>query len=218
MNSKPFRLFAMMLGLVGFAQASVIWNLDTTSGFDVTFGGSGLALGNGDYLFGPSNPIVSPLGLWQISSGENACYHSADAANEAEWEIMGGSQVSYLSTTLPSDYPDYAGPAILQSDSYDNFSPGNDPDPHNGNKSDMFGLAFFGWQGQSTIAITIPNPNDISTWSWTAHYWASGSDLSVNVPDAGETISMLGGAIITLLWLRRRSSMKGSLSLNSNID
>jgi hypothetical protein len=193
-----------MMGLVGLSRANVIWNADTTSSFDVTFNGVGVDLGNGEYKFGPSSALLSPTGLWQIYSGESAYFYSAGMGGSTEWEMQGGSQVSYLPSTLPSDYPDYAGPAILRSNAYDVFLSGTTPSPHDGNRSDYVGLSFFGWQGQSTIAISMPNPSDMSTWTWTAHYWASGSDLNVNVTDSGQTFSMVGSAVIILVWFRRR--------------
>lgn len=206
MSKTPVRLFVLMVGLVGLSRAGVIWNSDTTSSFDVTFDGVGVDLGNGEFRFGPSNAIVSPLGMWQIYSGECAYFHANGMCDASEWEMQGGSQVSYLPSTLPSDYPDYAGPAILRSYAYDMFMPGNNPSPHNGNRSGEFGLSFFGWQGQSTIAITVLDPSDVSTWTWTAHYWASGRDLKVNVSDRAPTLSLIGGMFGVVLWCRRRFS------------
>ena len=200
-----------MMGLVGLAHANVVWNTDSTNSFDVTFDGVGVDLGNGDFKFGPSAAIVSPLGLWKIYSGECAYFHSTGTCYSTEWEMQGGAQVSYLPSTLPSDYPDYAGPAILRSNAYDIFMPGTNPSPHNGNHSDYVGLSFFGWQGQSTISITIPNPADMATWVWTAHYWGSGQDLRVNVSDGVQTLSLVGCVIGLLLWRRRHASAFGLL-------
>jgi hypothetical protein len=73
---------------------------------------------------------------------------------------------------------------------------------------------YLNWSGMSSISITsMPNPDDISTWTWMAKYAASGENLEAPEPN---TISIAGLAAvfgITRLFCkfpkpRRRTSPK----------
>lgn len=61
------------------------------------------------------------------------------------------------------------------------------------------------WTGNSTISVTsIPDVNNISTWTWTAEYYGSGTSLAVAPEPNSSALGGLGGLISFLMFRRVR--------------
>jgi hypothetical protein len=169
--------------LVGKLQAdpSVDWISDSLGSFDVLLTGNGL---------GWSGTLTSPSGLWSLSSDNlieypfiidpDAPTPLVSVENVGEATFLGQLSSQYVPPN-PSDFPLYDTASIGSYGGYsDYFSP--TAPINDGNNFSSGYLSEYGWSGSSTISITsIPNINDVSTWTWTAQYTASGPGLIVPV-------------------------------------
>jgi hypothetical protein len=210
-NMKWIYLFLGILITVSELQAdpSVDWVSDSYSSFDVIFSGTGL---------GWTGTVTSPSGLWEVYSLNYIRYPVGPGglvviSSEGSGTFLG---------QLPSQYPpfdasDYhLSSAVIGSfNSYDDWfqpvAPINDSNPLKYGYLTQGNLPpgwenpypYLDWSGNSTISITsIPDVNDVSTWTWKAEVYASGTSLEV-VPEPSSLL-VFGFGAFGLAWVRRR--------------
>src|SRR5262249_39561043 len=139
------------------------------------------------YLGGP---ITSPSGLWQFTLSASAGHESWGAlyvAARSDVEYLGTYPISTPYDDSPSKkslsatgYHDQVGSQwvkLVDGEIHDaqSFRDGELYDLSSGNLS-------WQWNGLTTIDFTsVTNVNDFSTWSWTAHYYASGPSLAPEI-------------------------------------
>jgi hypothetical protein len=207
------------------ADPSVNWVSDSYGSFDVVLTGTGP---------GWSGTITSPSGLWQMYSG-NIIQDPFPSNNPNLPPVMLGNSgtVTYMGV-LPSQLPapDISSPihsvSIGTAGGYMQFF---DPSaPLNAGSPMNYGylseLSFYGsfqdWAGMSTLSITsIPNPNDVSTWTWAAEYKASGESLRMITPvPEPSTVSLVTLAIVfgiaSIYYKRRKSNQLQAVRIKSN--
>ena len=200
-----FFLASLMVCNLAQAATSVVWTLDSPSGFDVTLSGTGLPISiPGMFIFGDNSPFVSPSGLWRLNAGDQALWPSP--AGGSQWEFNGGGRLTFI--------PDFgSGPGntldfLTYSDFFPNVLPVQD-----GNSAGAGELHdIFGWHGSEHIEITSePNAADPSTWTWVNHYGGSGPTLLLvqAVPESG-IIPMLLLGLVGILQLSIKTRKSGS--------
>jgi len=174
------------------ADPSIDWISDSFSSFDFILTGTGP---------GWSGTISSPSGLWQYYTGNIIQYPSSVSG-----EVLIDN---YISANFLGQLPsEFLPPAPYDTTSIGTFGTYNDyfyPElPINDGSSLTYGylctLSAYGpfqdWGGESTISVTsIPDPNNVSTWTWTAEYKASGENLE-GVPEPA--ILSIGALAATL--------------------
>jgi hypothetical protein len=221
---RIFVLFTGVLLTVCRLQAnpSVDWISDSFNSVDVIISGTGL---DGSIYYGNSflneSLATSPSGLWVVSANVGFAYPTSfmDVHGNAMLDLSNGGALAFLGE-LPSQYPvtplngfngQYGSGASLWNGSgyLDAFNPL--APIHDGNlletQNSQFQLP--GWTGNSTVSITsIPDLNDLSTWTWTEELYAAGPGLGV-IPEPS-TLSF--GALAAMLGLagklyRRRQAM-----------
>ena len=184
------------------AGPSADWISDSNGSFDVILSGTGP---------GWSGTIVSPSGLWQLSSA-NIIYYPVSEQNLSEVSIDNVGAATFLGS-LSSQFPmpQTSAPAPFNTASIgtyggyqDYFNPSA---PIKDGNPLVYGyLAGLDWSGMSTFSITsMPNVNDTSSWAWTASYSACGQSLEA--PEPG-TISIGGLAALFAMACRFRKSVK----------
>ena len=210
-NMKWIYLFLGILITVSELQAdpSVDWVSDSYSSFDVIFSGTGL---------GWTGTNTSPSGLWAVYSLNYIRYPVAAGLVAISSQGSGtflGQLPSQYPPFKPSDY--HLSSAVIGTfNSYDDYfqpvAPINDSNPlkygylAQGNltppgSTNLY--PYLDWSGNSTISITsIPDVNDVSTWTWRAEVYASGTSLEV-VPEPSSLL-VFGFGVFGLAWLRRR--------------
>jgi hypothetical protein len=196
---------------------TVVWNLDSTSGFDVTISGTGPTHASYDplygdrFVFGLVSGEMSPSGLWKVFGGANINYTPSGGSLGKILVKQGLPILAYLGTELPASYPESAGTPLLHPDFTWNIplpidsvfsglvirNPSNHTHPT--------GLGGFGWRLRFEQDLTVVNPSDSSSWTWTNRYVGSGPNLRVSVPDTCSTFAVLGISFLGLNLLRRRS-------------
>jgi hypothetical protein len=207
------RLYAFLgtLMLVSKLQAdpSVDWISDSYSSFDVVLSGTGL---------GWSGSVTSPSGLWSLSSANIIQYPSSfnptliSVENVGEATFLGQLPSQFIPPD-PSANPPFSTASISVFGGYQDYfpvAPLNDGNPLNdGYLANLYDSPddSENWEGNSTISITsIPSINDVSTWTWTAEYEASGASLEglVDVPEP-KTIAAFSFIIgIASIFLKRQ--------------
>jgi hypothetical protein len=135
---------------------------------------------------------------------------------------------------LPSQYPPpwpidtngiWSGACIATGSGYADIFPGVAP-INDANDLDFGYLCWHGnsglypyldWNGLSTVSITsIPDPNDISTWTWTEEYYASGTSLGVtDVPEPTAISIAALAAILGITSIFCKSRKTDRLSANT---
>jgi len=174
------------------ADPSVSWISDSYDSFDVRLAGTGP---------GWTGTITSPSGLWQLYSANTLQY---PFSLELPLAMIGnGGRATFLGP-LPAPLP---APDPLSINSTVSIgTPGgymqfSDPvAPISGANPMNYGylstLSFYGaysdWGGMSTFSITsIPDVNDLSTWTWQAEYAASGENMGITPAPEPNAISLV---------------------------
>jgi len=179
---------------VGNLQADLSyanWVSDGYNSFDVILIGTGL---------GWSGNITSPSGLWELNSQNVVQYPGPQTG----MVYIQNSGVATFSGQLPSQYTPivrgqhYGGPTGIAIGTFGNYGP--DGYSIGGPINDGVGLTVgylanlgsniypginnpLAWSGLGTISVTsIPDVNDVSTWTWSAEWKASGGSLAVPEP------------------------------------
>ncbi len=174
--------------IVGRLQADpfVDWVSDSFSSFDVILTGTGP---------GWTGTITSSSGLWQFHSANNIQYPFLSSNPELPPVMLGNSGYMTFLGPLPSQFTSPDPLSIFSTASigtaggfmqfFDPLAPINVGSPIN--YGYLAELSFYGsyqnWVGSSTFSVTsIPDVNDVSTWTWQAEYQASGQSLQVVTP------------------------------------
>jgi len=184
------------------ADPSIDWLSDSYSAFDVILGGSGP---------GWSGTVTSPSGLWQLSSQNVIEYPYTFSAGGPAWVHIQNFGLATFLGGLPPQLPPPGSETLSISpfgtynDYFEPVAPINDGTP-----LDYGSLYDIDWLGGSTISVTsIPSVDDISAWTWTAEYYASGPSLEVPEPRAifiGTLAAILGLAPI----FRKKAALSGN--------
>jgi hypothetical protein len=200
-----------MLAMTGNLQADtapfIDWVSDSSSLFNVTLTGTGA---------GWSGTITSPSGLWQLNTGNIVGY---DGANEASRQVfVENVGNATFEGQLPSQFPAPNPAAVVPFNAatigtyggyMDYFSP---QAPINDKSSLVYGylneLSDYGpyadWSGICTFCITsMMNPNDPSTWTWTAEYTACGQNLATPEPKTISICALAGLFCATWMFCKR---------------
>ena len=157
------------------------WVSDSGSSFDVVFSGTGPCW---------SGALTSPSGLWRLDSA-NAVEYPAGLKGQPRIFIANWGIATYLGS-LPASFPppDCSAPFLFNTAS---LATGGNYQDFVGNPLTAGYLGEHGWSGTSSITITsMPDLDDITTWTWRAEYDASGPCLA---PEP-KTISILSLAAI----------------------
>ncbi|HXD00307.1 MAG TPA: hypothetical protein VN048_13275 [Verrucomicrobiae bacterium] len=179
------------------ADPSINWISDSYSSFNVVLSGTGP---------GWSGTVTSPSGLWQLLSANVinlTCptpTSSLVAVDNAGNATFLGQLPAQFSPPNPSAVAPFNAASIGTYGGYtDYFSPAA---PISDENSLVYGYLhelsndgpYQDWSGMSTITITsMPNPDNIATWTWTARYAAWGENL--DAPEPG-TISFAALAAV----------------------
>jgi len=198
--------------------SSANWVSDGYNSFDVILTGAGL---------GWSGNITSPSGLWDLNSQNVVQYPGAQTGMVS----IQNSGVATFFGQLPSQYTpivpghSYGGPTGIAIGTFGTYGP--DGYSIGGPINDGAGLTVgylvnlgsniypgpvnpLAWSGVGTISVTsIPNVNDVSTWTWSAEWKASGGSLAVPEPSV---ISMSVLAMALGMAFRFRNSEKRGLA------
>lgn len=182
---------------------SANWISDGYNSFDVILGGTGL---------GWSGDITSPSGLWDLNSQNTVEY----PGSQTGIVYIQNSGVATFLGQLPSQYTpivsgqNWGGPTGVAIGTFGNYGP--DGYAIGGPINDGAGLTVgylanlgsniypgidnpLTWSGLGTISVTsIPNVNDVSTWTWSAEWKASGGSLAVPEPSV-VSVSVLATAL-----------------------
>jgi hypothetical protein len=179
------------------AGPSIDWVSDSYSSFDVVLSGTGP---------GWSGTVTSPSGLWQLLSANiinltcptptsslvfvdnvgNATFLGQLPAQFAAPDPSSIAPFNTASIGTYGGYTDYFSPAVPISDENDLVYGYLHDLSNDGPYQD--------WSGMSTMTIiSMPNPNDISTWTWMATYAAYGQNLEAPEPT---TLSMTALAAV----------------------
>lgn len=171
MKTKTFLLAILAttaLASAAHADLNILWNVDNSSGFDLTVSGTGGFDVNPASAGFHTTSLISPSGLWEYMGGSGAY---VDTFNNV-FKIGGGGNVNFLGPTLVPVY-DEISPS-LQADGYSDPFPLSSTTLH-GEQIFLDGMLRPDWSGSTTIDVTsIPDVNDASTWVWSAHFYASG--------------------------------------------
>ncbi len=201
MNVRSFAAIRAILGVLmtvcklQAADPSVNWISDSYGSFEVILTGTGP---------GWSGTVTSPSGLWQLQTANVIGCPTPTSSLVFVDNVGDATFLGQLPSQFPAPSSSAGAPFNTASictfggylDYFQSFAPIND-----GN-SLIYGylneLSKYGpfqdWFGMSTISITsIPNPEDPSTWTWTAKYTASGENLEAPEPS---TISIMGVAAL----------------------
>jgi hypothetical protein len=190
------------------AGPSVDWISDSDSSFDVILSGTGS---------GWSGSVTSPSGLWQLLSAniiDLTCPTPTSSLVFVD-NVGNATFLGQLPPQMPAPDPSATAPfntaSIGTYGGYmDYFSPNA---PITDENSLVYGFLhdlsdcgpYQDWSGLSTISVTsMPNPNDISTWTWVANYAACGANLEAPEPN---TVSFLAVAAILGIGCRFRNSL-----------
>jgi hypothetical protein len=210
---RIFVLFTGVLLTVCKLQAdpSVDWISDSYGSVDVIISGTGL---DGTIYYGSSflneSLATSPSGLWLVSASVGFAYPTSfkDVNGNAMLDLSNAGGLAFLGQ-LPAQYPvtplngfngQYGSGASLWNGSgyLDAFAPVAPVNDGNLLETQNSQFPLPGWTGNSTVSITsIPNLNDLSTWTWTEELYASGPGLGV-IPEPS-TVSL--GALAAILGL-----------------
>ena len=168
------------------ANPSVDWISDSCSSFDVVLSGTGP---------GWSGTVTSPSGLWQLFSANifNLTCPTPTSSLVFVDNVGNATFLGQLPPQIPAPNPSSIAPfntaSIGTYGGYmDQFSP---IAPISDENSLVYGFLhdlsndgpYQDWSGMSTITITsMPNPNDMSTWTWMANYAACGQNLDTPEP------------------------------------
>jgi hypothetical protein len=179
---KITHLFLGALMLVCKLQAgpSVDWISDSYGSFNVVLSGVGP---------GWSGTIMSPSGLWQLSSA-NIIYYPVSEANASKVFIDNAGAATFLGSLSsqftepdPTAFPPFNTVSIGTYGGYQDYfyptAPIKDGNPL------VYGyLSGLDWSGMSIFSITsMANVNDPSSWAWTASYSACGENLEAPEPN-----------------------------------
>lgn len=208
------RSFVSVPGILGMlitvcklqaADPSVDWISDSYGSFDVVLSGTGP---------GWSGTIQSPSGLWQLQSA-NVIACSAQTPSLAFVDNVGNATfLGKLPPEILAPDPSAAAPFNTASiGTYGGYMDQSSPNtPITGHNSLVYGFLhdlsdcgpFLNWSGMSTISITsIPNPDDISTWTWIAQYTASGQSLESPNLEAPEPSTISFAALAAIFCIAR---------------
>ncbi len=176
------------------AGPNVNWISDSCSSFDVVISGTGA---------GWSGTVASPSGLWQLFSANIIDLTSPTPASSLVYvdNVGNATFLGQLPPQFPAPNPSSLAPfnaaSIGTYGGYmDCFSPAAPISDGNGL---VYGYLhdlsddgpYQDWSGKSTLTITsIPNPNDITTWTWIARYFASGENLQAPEPNTISFVAM----------------------------
>ena len=181
------------------ADPYVNWVSDSYSSFDVILSGTG---------FGWSGDVLSPSGLWQLSTANTILYPAPNGNpdNPPDGRLDNFGQAIFLGS-LPSQFPApdsnlFNNVSVTTQPCGSYFNPAtlgvNSGPMHYGYLGDLFMYGYQGWNGNASFTITaIGNVNDPSTWDWTAEYQASGESLgTLPIPEpASAVLVALAGCI-----------------------
>jgi hypothetical protein len=189
------------------ADPSIEWISDSYSSFDFILTDTGP---------GWSGTILSPSGLWQYYTGNIIQYPSTVSGRVLIDNYLTGTLLDQLpSQFLPAAPYDTTsiGTFGTYNDFYYPIAPINDGSPLT--YGYLCSISQVGpyqdWSGTSTISVTsIPNPNDISTWTWTAEYKASGEYLE-DIPEPTiRSIVALAATLGIASIIRKKSALLGN--------
>jgi hypothetical protein len=179
------------------ANPSVDWISDSYSSFDVALSGTGP---------GWSGTVTSPSGLWQLFSANifNLACPTPTSSLVFVDNVGDATFLGQLPPQFPAPDPSSMAPfnaaSIGTYGGYmDQFRPVAPISDENGLVCGyLHDLSNDGpyqdWSGMSTITITsMPDANDMSTWTWIANYAASGENLEAPEPN---TICIMGAAVL----------------------
>jgi len=183
------------------ADPTIDWISDSYSSFDVILMGTGL---------GWSGIITSPSDLWQLDSANIIQYpFPGGDPNQPPVMLDNYGHATFLGQ-LPPQFPPPGSNTVTQTAAVGTFggyqqffqpvAPINDGNPLN--YGYLCELSSFGpyenWSGSSTFSVTsIPDTNDVSTWTWMAEYSASGESLQITSTPEPDTLAL--GAVAILL-------------------
>ncbi len=166
----------------------VTWQHDSSSGFDMQFGGM-LAATNNLWTTGPME-FTSPTGLWEFSS-PGIFVH----------DMLGNrfAHVSHLTGRFLGDDP-------FSFSSYGGYATSVYDGSSSGNSLSRFG-SHASYVGMSTTLFEDGDPDDLSTWTYSVHvaFGSYPSSPSSAVPEPSTYGFFAAGVLITIILRRRRS-------------
>ena len=192
----------MTAGTLQADLTSANWISDGYDSFDVILSGTGL---------GWSGDITSPSGLWDLNS-QNVVEFPGP---QLDVVYLQNSGVATFLGELPPQYTPvipghpYGGPTGIALGTFGTYGPDGYPIEGpiaDGANMTVGYLANLGsninpgpdnplaWTGFGSISVTsIPDVNDVSTWTWSAEWKAVGGSLEVPEPSV-IPLSVLGAA------------------------
>ena len=207
------RFIALFTIVAPFLCGSEIkWNIDTATAFDLTItGGLGNVAADGrsaSFYISPI-PVVSDSGLWSLRGGNSISVH-LDAPYSPIW-AFGGGTMYYVPYYDPATNPwDYRKSIYYMGYTDPNYTLGTSDivayDLADNRLGEDYTLGVGGWQSYFTLTVHRPIADDLYSWTWDAHVWGWGPDLTPHVPDDANTAPLLLASIAIFAFFRRRQT------------